>query len=63
MPTPTRVKHLVYEVQMLGETRRNLREHDFRDQWDVNALMESFCVHARNLNEFFLEEGRHRGPS
>src|SRR5215475_8272532 len=26
---------------------------------DINALIESFCVHARNLNEFFLEEGRH----
>ena len=44
---------------MLDKTRHKLREHDFRDQWDVNALIKSFCVHARNLNEFFLEEGRH----
>jgi len=41
LPTPTRVKHLVYEVQMLDKTRHKLREHDFRDQWDVNALIES----------------------
>ena len=33
MPTPTRVKHLVYEVQMLDKTRHKLREHYFRDQW------------------------------
>ena len=37
MPTPVRVKHLRYEVQMLGEARRKLGDHDFRDQWDVNA--------------------------
>jgi hypothetical protein len=33
LPTPTRVKHLVYEVQMLDKTRHKLREHYFRDQW------------------------------
>jgi hypothetical protein len=59
MPTPVRVKHLRYEVQMLGETLRKLQERDFDDQWDANALIESFCVHARNLNEFFMEDGRH----
>jgi hypothetical protein len=60
MATPARVKHLRYEVQMLGEMRRKLQAREFNDQWTANALIEAFCVHARNLNEFFLEESSHR---
>ena len=55
MSTPARVKHLLYEVRMLAETRRKLLAKEFDDNWGSNALIESFCVHARNLNEFFLE--------
>src|SRR6476660_5412138 len=58
-PTPEQlVHHLFYEVCMLGETRRKLKERDAKDQITANALMEAFCIHARNLNEFFLENGR-----
>jgi hypothetical protein len=53
------VKHVKYEVQMLGETRRKLQDRDFNDKWTANALIEAFCVHARNLNEFFVEESWH----
>jgi hypothetical protein len=35
-----------------------LREHRTDDQVIRNALIESFCIHARNLNEFLLENGR-----
>jgi hypothetical protein len=57
-PTPEQlVHHLFYEVFMLGETRRKLNERDAKDQITANALMEAFCIHARNLNEFFLENG------
>jgi hypothetical protein len=37
---------------MLDET--NKKRHD--DDVINNAIIESFCVHARNLFEFFLEE-------
>jgi hypothetical protein len=43
---------LNYEIWMLEET--NKRHHD--DEVLKNALIESFCVHARNLFEFFMEE-------
>jgi hypothetical protein len=45
---------------MLGETRKKLLAREFDDQWCLNALIESFCIHARNLNEFLLEQGKHR---
>ena len=48
-------EHLLYEIQMLHETRKALNGERVSDQIITNALMESFCVHARNLNEFFVE--------
>jgi len=58
-PTPEQlVKHLFYEVWMLGSTLKKLNSRDFPDIKTANALIESFCIHARNLNEFFLENGR-----
>lgn len=50
--TQRREYHLNYEIWMLEETNR--KQHD--DQVIKNALIESFCVHARNLFEFFAEE-------
>jgi hypothetical protein len=44
--------HINYEIWMLEET--NIKRHD--DEPIKNALIESFCVHARNLFEFFGEE-------
>jgi hypothetical protein len=44
--------HLNYEIWMLEETNR--KPHV--DEVIKNALIESFCVHARNLFEFFMEE-------
>ena len=44
--------HLNYEIWMLEET--NKKRHV--DEVIKNALIESFCVHARNLFEFFMEE-------
>ena len=48
-------EHLSYEIKMLHETRKALRGEPVSSQVIANALMESFCLHARNLNEFFLE--------
>ncbi|HET9935944.1 MAG TPA: hypothetical protein VFQ29_05750 [Methyloceanibacter sp.] len=48
-------EHLLYEIQMLHETRKALNGERVSDQIITNALMESFCGHARNLNEFFVE--------
>jgi hypothetical protein len=49
-------KHLRYEVWMLGETYKRLDWSD-RPIPDVeeNALIESFCVHARVLIEFLMD--------
>jgi hypothetical protein len=58
-PTPEQLmKHLFYEVWMLGSTLKKLKAGDFPDRKTANALIESFCIHARNLNEFFLENGK-----
>lgn len=45
--------HLNYEIWMLEEA--NKKRHD--DEVIKNALIESFCVHVRNLFEFFKEAG------
>jgi hypothetical protein len=44
--------HLDYEIWMLDETSRR----HYVDEVVNNALIESFCLHARNLFEFFAEE-------
>ena len=56
MTTHARVKYLRYEVQMLDETKRKLEPPALIDQITVNAFVESFCIHARNLNDFLLEK-------
>jgi hypothetical protein len=45
-------KYLPYEIDMLRDTYRMLAEAPT----DVhkNALIEAFCVHARNLIDFFM---------
>src|SRR5262245_16629784 len=56
-------RHLVYEGWMLIETRRRLlgatdemvRNVVRTDTVVRNALIESFCVHARNLIRFFRD--------
>ena len=58
-PSPEQlVKHLFYKVWMLGSTLKKLKAAEFPDRKTANALIESFCIHARNLNEFFLENGK-----
>src|SRR5262245_15039237 len=51
-------EHLDYEIKMLHETRKALRGETVSANVIANALMESFCIHARNLNEFFFENER-----
>ena len=43
---------LVYEVNMLRHARNFLRVPAWSTEL-ANAVIESFCVHARNLIEFF----------
>jgi hypothetical protein len=49
---PDREYHLDYEIWMLEQTYTRLRD----DEVIKNAIIESFCVHARNLLEFFWKE-------
>jgi hypothetical protein len=50
------LRYLFYEFWMLAETHKRLLA-GIGDAVFQNALIESFCTHARNLNEFFLEVG------
>ena len=46
--------HLNYEIWMVEETYK--KRH--ADEVIKNALIESFCVHTRNLFEFFAEQAQ-----
>jgi hypothetical protein len=48
--------HLTYEIDMLRATFNLLRS--MPKSVIANAVMESFCIHARNLDEFFMERGK-----
>ena len=55
--------HLGYELDMLVYTfdKLLLVEHLVESSLQagqVNALIEAFCIHARNLDEFFQGSGR-----
>jgi hypothetical protein len=45
-------EHLHYEIDMLVATFERLPA--VSDSAMANALIESFCIHARNLHDFFL---------
>jgi hypothetical protein len=51
--------HVRYEIAMLRCTFSDLAVRNIRD-CQTNALIESFCIHCRNLIDFFMEK---RGPS
>jgi hypothetical protein len=55
MATPEEIfqEHLHYEIDMLLATFVWLQT-PLSDTVLVNALIESFCIHARNLDDFFL---------
>jgi hypothetical protein len=48
-------QHLPYEIDMLEYTFRELALPS-RDQGKVNVLIECFCLHARNLIDFFWKD-------
>jgi hypothetical protein len=48
--------HLVYEIWMLREIYQRCPHAN--DKVINNALLESFCVHARNLIEFFEKRAK-----
>src|SRR6516162_6299974 len=54
--------HLVYEVCMFRLTYLFLRLPAWSGEL-ANAIIESFCVHARNLIDFFSEESATPGQS
>jgi hypothetical protein len=46
-------KHLPYEIDMMRETYRLLGKIPPPENVIKNALIESFCIHARSLLDFF----------
>ena len=59
----TQLKHVAYELDMLIYTFDKLLLVEplvprSLQAGQVNALMEVFCIHARNLDEFFQGSGR-----
>lgn len=49
-------EHLIYEIQMLFYTAVRLGQGSFHDTFEMNALLESFTVHARALLSVFRPE-------
>jgi len=47
-------EHINYEIQMLQFTFTKIQELAV----ETNAMIEAFCIHARNLDEFFEENGK-----
>lgn len=47
--------HVAYECEMLRHTYTRL--HDTAPGLDWNVIYESFGIHARNLYDFFRNEG------
>jgi hypothetical protein len=45
-------EHLPYEFSMLEHTFQRL--HQVQEPADWNAFLESFCIHARNVKDFFI---------
>ena len=54
--------HIVYEIEMMRHTYICLTgpAHVWFSQVVINAVIESFCIHARNLIDFFTSTA---GPS
>ena len=52
--------HLLYEWWMLRETATWLASNVSRTPAEQNAELESFCLHVRNLLDFFYPELRGR---
>jgi hypothetical protein len=48
-------KHLPYEIEMLRFAHKMLQE-PHHDKMIANSLIECFCIHARNLIDFFYED-------
>jgi hypothetical protein len=54
-------KHLPYEIDMMREAILALATRDKLSRFERNAFIETFCLHARNLVEFFGDDGDY-GP-
>lgn len=51
--------HVLYEMKMLTHAIFALSERNLPNDYR-NAWMESFAIHARNLNEFFGHKKKHK---
>jgi hypothetical protein len=49
-------RHLRYEIEMLRYAYDRLKVGGFENQGQINSLIETFCIHARNLIDFFWED-------
>jgi hypothetical protein len=54
-------KHLPYEIDMMRAAIHALATRDKLSWFEQNAFIETFCLHARTLIEFFEREGDY-GP-
>ena len=50
-------EHLPYEIDMFRYSYNGLRSSSY-DQAKLNILIECFCMHARNLLDFFWDKER-----
>lgn len=57
------MEHLPYEIEMLRDTYRALAATPPPTDVSKNALIKSFCVHARSLIKFFANKPGRRGDA
>jgi hypothetical protein len=56
--SPADLDHVLYEIEMLSEGLKALHTRSAAPGADHNAWIESFAIHARNLNDFFGKKPR-----
>jgi hypothetical protein len=49
-------EHLAYEIGMMRDSIHALATRDKLSEFEKNAFIETFCLHARNLIEFFKQK-------
>lgn len=58
------LNHILYEIEMYLSTLEDYTDPSFanKEQYYKNLVIESFCVHTRNLMDFFLNKENKKYP-
>lgn len=58
------LNHILYEIEMYLDTFEDYRKPEFgnKGQYYNNLVIECFCLHTRNLLDFFLNKENLKHP-